>query len=192
MKWLPIPMALALAACETKETVSQVPREKALSVAREAAREAFQQLSAELAKAIESGGPVAAIPVCSTKAQTLVSEVSAKRNVAMVRLSDRPRNPRQAAEGADLAAIESFRDLIKRGEPAAPMVEESAGGSAVVRLPIIASQPLCLQCHGSAEDIAPETRAAILDIYPDDRATGYQLNDLRGIWRITVSAETSR
>jgi hypothetical protein len=179
-------MALGLAACESKERVS---REQAQTIAREAAQEAFQQLSAELAKAIESGGPVAAIPVCSSKAQTLVSEVSARRNVAMIRLSDRPRNPRQAAEAADLAAMTSFRDAIKQGQAAAPLVEGSTAGATVVRLPIIASQPLCLKCHGSAEDISPESRAAILAVYPDDKATGYQLNDLRGIWRITVSPQ---
>jgi hypothetical protein len=58
-----------------------------------------------------------------------------------------------------------------------------------VRLPIIVSQPLCLQCHGSESDIAAETREAILAIYPDDKATGYRLNDLRGIWRIILSPE---
>jgi hypothetical protein len=186
MKWLAAGMTLALAACESKEPVT---REQAQTIAREAAQEAFQQLSAELAKAIESGGLVAAIPVCSTKAQTLVSEVSARRNVSMIRLSDRPRNPRQAAEGADLAAINSFRDAMKKGQPAVPLIEDAAAGATVVRLPIIASQPLCLKCHGSAEDIAPDTRAAILAVYPDDKATGYQLNDLRGIWRITVSPQ---
>ncbi|MGL5018303.1 MAG: Tll0287-like domain-containing protein [Luteolibacter sp.] len=186
MKWLAAGMALAMVSCETKEPV---PPEQAQTIAREAAQEAFQQLTAELAKAIESGGPVAAIPVCSTKAQSLVSEVSCRRNVAMIRLSDRPRNPRQAAEGADLAAMTKFRDAIKRGQAATPLVEDSTAGATVVRLPVIASQPLCLKCHGSAEDIAPETRAAILAVYPDDKATGYQLNDLRGIWRITVSPQ---
>jgi hypothetical protein len=104
----------------------------------------------------------------------------------MVRLSDRPRNPSQAAQGADLAAIETFRAAIQRGEAPAPLDEAMADGSTVLRLPITVSQPLCLQCHGSAGDVAAETRKAILDIYPNDKATGYALNDLRGIWRITV------
>lgn len=193
MKWLILPVTLALIACEKKEpTASRIPSDEAIVVAREAAQDAFQQLSAELKKAIENGGPVAAIPVCSTKAQSLVSDVSANRKVTMVRLSDRPRNPQQAATGSDLTAIEAFRDLIKRGEPPASMVEDSTDGNWVVRLPIIANQPLCLQCHGSTEEILPETRAAILTIYPNDLATGYQLNDLRGIWRITVTPENPR
>ncbi len=35
----------------------------------------------------------------------------------------------------------------------------------------IASQALCLQCHGTREDIRPEARAAIQAAYPDDKAT---------------------
>jgi hypothetical protein len=104
----------------------------------------------------------------------------------MVRLSDRPRNPSQAAQGADLAAIETFRAAIQRGEAPAPLDEAMADSSTVLRLPITVSQPLCLQCHGSEREIAAATRKAILDIYPNDKATGYALNDLRGIWRITV------
>ena len=97
MKWPIIFLPLALASCEREKPVSRMPREQAVKLAREAAQDAFTQLSGELAKAIESGGPVAAIPVCSGKAGSIVAEVAAKRQLAMVRLSDRPRNPTQAA-----------------------------------------------------------------------------------------------
>ena len=46
--------------------------------------------------------------------------------------------------------------------------------------------PPCLQCHGTPnQDIAPETLAAIQKLYPDDKATGFKLGDLRGLWRVT-------
>jgi hypothetical protein len=109
MKPLIAVLTLSLAACGKKADVAHMPREQVIGIAREAAQDAFQQLSGELAKAIENGGPVAAIPVCSTKAESLVAEVAAKRKLTMIRLSDRPRNPTQAATGPDLAAIESFR-----------------------------------------------------------------------------------
>lgn len=44
--------------------------------------------------------------------------------------------------------------------------------------------PTCLKCHGGAEDIAGGTRAVLAEKYPRDRATGYQLGDLRGMWKI--------
>jgi hypothetical protein len=119
---------LALTACERQQHQARaMPREQAIALARESAQEAFQALSAELSEAISEGGPVEAISVCSEKAGPLLKQVAEKRGVAMIRLSDRPRNPDQEAEGADLAAIHAFRDAMKRGEPPAPMVDEGAG-----------------------------------------------------------------
>jgi hypothetical protein len=191
MKAAPILLAFALAACEKPEPVSHIPREQAVKLARDAAQDAFARLSGELAKAIDSGGPVAAIPICSEKARPLVAEVASRRQLGLRRLSDRPRNPQQKAGGKDLATIESFRAAIQNGSAPEPTVEEMPDGSSLVRLPIIVSQPLCLQCHGTDADISEETRAAIRNLYPDDQATGYRLNDLRGIWQVTLSPEAA-
>lgn len=180
-------IVFSLTACNRKPAVTHLPREEAVKIAKEAAQDAFQQLSAELAKAIENGGPVSAIPVCSLKAESIVLEVAGKRKLEMIRLSDRPRNPKQMAHGDDLAAMNVIRAAKQRGEVPSPQVEETRIGSMIVRIPIPLSQPLCLQCHGAESDITPETRKAILTSYPDDKATGYQLNDLRGIWRIEIS-----
>jgi hypothetical protein len=189
MKFTVILSVIALAACGKREPASHIPHEEAVKLAREAAQDAFTQLSGELAKAIESGGPVAAIPICSEKAGPLVAEVASRRQLGLRRLSDRPRNPQQMAGGKDLATIESFRAAIQNGTAPEPAVEEMTDGSTLVRLPIIASQPLCLQCHGTEADISEETRATIRKLYPDDQATGYRLNDLRGIWQVTLGPE---
>jgi len=190
LKAAPILFLFALASCEKREQVSHLPREEAVKLAREAAQDAFAQLSGELAKAMATGGPVAAIPICSEKARPLVAEVASRRQLGLLRLTDRPRNPQQQARGNDLATLESFRTALQSGTAPGPAVAEMADGSTNVRLPIIASQPLCLQCHGTDETIAAETRAAIRKLYPEDQATGYQLNDLRGIWQVTLNAKT--
>ena len=39
-------------------------------------------------------------------------------------------------------------------------------------------QPVCLTCHGKR--LAGDVRTAIAEHYPDDRATGYALGDVRG------------
>jgi hypothetical protein len=44
----------------------------------------------------------------------------------------------------------------------------------------------CLLCHGDpGTQIAPETMSTIDNLYPNDLATGYALNDFRGVWKIT-------
>lgn len=179
---------LFFTACGKTTEVRKAAPEETTEIARSAAQEAFQSLSAELAKAIADGGPVSAIPVCSNKAGSIIEQVAAKRKLEMIRLSDKPRNANQQTKGADFEAIESFRNTLKNGGVMKPQMESLSDGSAVVRAPIVISAPLCLQCHGGEADIAPETRKAILGIYPADKTTGYQLNDLRGIWKIKVPA----
>jgi hypothetical protein len=178
--------ALAMVACERKPPETRMDHGKAVEVAREAAKDAFQRLSGELATAIADGGPPAAIGVCSEKAPGIIASTANDRKVEMTRLSDRPRNPAHAATAQDLDALQTFREAMKSAAGPKPLTHDETDGSVTVRLPITLSQPLCLQCHGSDADITPETRAAVLAKYPEDRATGYQLDDLRGIWRIRI------
>ncbi len=43
--------------------------------------------------------------------------------------------------------------------------------------------PLCLFCHGAEEQIDPLVRSKLRERYPEDRATGYALEQLRGhVW----------
>ncbi|MDZ4097730.1 MAG: DUF3365 domain-containing protein [Methylophilaceae bacterium] len=59
-------------------------------------------------------------------------------------------------------------------------VYEDAGGSWFHYMRAIPTQPQCLQCHGSLEQIAPNVRALLSAEYPADRATGYSAGDIRG------------
>ena len=39
---------------------------------------------------------------------------------------------------------------------------------------------LCLGCHGAQEQLSPAVKAKLVALYPDDRATGYRIGDIRG------------
>lgn len=178
----------AFTACERQQDTARVhlTNEQAVDRAKAAAQESFSRLSTELKAAIEADGAASAIAVCSERAPSILGEVAAETGVNITRISDKPRNPNHPASGSDLAAIGEFRQTLTGGDPIMPQVASHPDGSKTVRLPIVISAPLCLQCHGSETEIAPETRAAIAATYPGDQASGYQLGDLRGIWRIDV------
>lgn len=182
---------LAINACEQQENTARAPltNDQAVAHAKEAAQQSFFRLSAELKTAIETGGAASAIKVCSQRAPAILGEVSDETGFDITRLSDKARNPNHTASGDDLDTIVYFRKSLSGGSPIEPQVASHPDGSKTVRLPIMISLPLCLQCHGSETEIALETRAAIASTYPDDQATGYQIGDLRGIWRIDVPAE---
>lgn len=172
---------LCLVACSPRDQqVEERDDSKVVALAKGAAQAAFGSLSGELGKAIAENGTTRAIPVCSSKAGSLTARIGDEQGVKMRRLSDRPRNPEQRATGEDLAALEAMRTSPK------PRVAWSDDGSAVVRLPIVIDNALCLKCHGGTTDVDAETRAALAKLYPEDEAIGYTLNDLRGIWRIEV------
>jgi len=48
--------------------------------------------------------------------------------------------------------------------------------------------PACLKCHGNIEtDINVSTRNKLTELYPNDLATGYKLNEFRGLWKVEFS-----
>ena len=44
--------------------------------------------------------------------------------------------------------------------------------------------PFCLSCHGPS--LEPGLQATIESLYPDDQATGFRANDLRGLFWVTL------
>ena len=47
--------------------------------------------------------------------------------------------------------------------------------------------PACLKCHGvTGNDIDQATTEKLKKFYPNDLATGYQLDDFRGLWKFEI------
>jgi len=152
--------------------------------------EAFAKLSGALGKAIGDSGPAGALSMCSEKAPQVAKEVAAANGVTLRRASAKPRNPKNAADDEEEAVLEIFAAALAKKETPKPQTITNGDGSTSFIAPIVLGNPLCLQCHGTpGKDIAPETLAAIKKLYPDEKATGYQLGDLRGLWRITFPAK---
>lgn len=148
--------------------------------------EAFAKLSSALGEAISKSGPEGALSVCSERAPQIAKEVSAAHGVTLRRATHKPRNPKNAADEVEKAAMEAFQAAVAKKEAPKPQVITNADGSRSFLAPIVLGNPLCLQCHGTPnQDIAPATLAAIQKLYPEDKATGFKLGDLRGLWRVT-------
>lgn len=148
--------------------------------------EAFAKLSGALAEAIGKSGPAGALSVCSEMAPQIAKEVATTHGVTLRRATTKPRNPKNAADNAEKAVLEVYAAALAKKEAPKPQVITNADGSRAFLAPIVLGNPLCLQCHGTPnQDIAPETLALIQKLYPDDKATGFKLGDLRGLWRVT-------
>lgn len=143
------------------------------------------QLGKNLMAAIKQHGAPGAVTFCNTRAIALTDSMSQVYHANVKRVSDQPRNPDNRANDAERAYINQLKEQIAKGEKLSPQVTEINGK--MVGYYAIATNKMCLQCHGDKDkDILPETWANIHKAYPDDKATGYGENQIRGIWVVTM------
>jgi hypothetical protein len=151
--------------------------------------EAFGKLTAALGEAMSEGGPAAAIKVCNEKAPQIAAAVGEEHGVTLRRATTRPRNPGNKADLFEQAVLKDWAAALEKGKTPEASTLTGPGGETHFFAPIVLANPLCLKCHGSEEkDIAPDTLDMLRRLYPDDQARGYQLGDLRGLWRVTFPA----
>jgi hypothetical protein len=175
--------ATALPAAETA-----APDPGDLSGSAKAAVQALaSSLKTELLTAIEADGITGAIEVCHSRAPAIAADISQRQGLEVYRVSQRNRNPDNAPADWQSAVLEDFEARLNAGEDpdfvAWQEVAEMEGGREYRFMKAIPTGGLCLQCHGSA--IAPDVAARISELYPDDRATGFEPGDLRGAFVVT-------
>lgn len=143
-------------------------------------------LGKNLKKAIKSKGAEFAVQFCNEKAYPLVDSMSVVLNSKIKRVSDKPRNPLNVANESELSYIEKVKQLLLSGEEIKPQVQE-IDGKMIGYYPIVTNK-MCMQCHGEPDvQILPTTLEKLNLLYPEDLATGYLENQLRGIWVVEMN-----
>ena len=144
----------------------------------------FKVLKGELMSAINQGGPIAGVDICSSKAMTITDSLSAVYKVQIKRTSAKNRNPKNSPNDLEKEVLENWEKDIAQSTRIVPKVFHSDNGEVNFVAPI-KMQTLCLTCHGEKEFINPDLNTMILEKYPDDMAHGYKEGQLRGAWSIT-------
>lgn len=154
-----------------------VAPDPALARAAAAGQEFGSTLKGRLQEAMAAGGPPGAIAVCTEAAPAVAAEMERKHGVKIGRSSLRLRNPANAGPEWVQAWLRSTGERPAEG---LTPVKEVVDGTARVLVPI-AVEPVCVNCHGPVEGLSPEVKSTLAERYPQDRATGYAVGDLRGV-----------
>jgi hypothetical protein len=140
----------------------------------------LEVLQVEIARA----GPEGAIAVCRDKAPELARAASLETGWTVRRVSLRNRNPKAVPDAWERAALEEFDRRAAAGDPPGRLEVAAVvqvDGKPVQRyLRALPTIELCTQCHGPADKLSPAVTAQLKALYPDDRAVGYKVGDIRG------------
>jgi len=139
-------------------------------------------LKGELKKAMKAGGPVNALDVCNTEANPIAEKAAKEHNASVSRVSLKNRNPDNVPNDWQRTVLEDFNARAAKGEDVNKMgfakVVEHDGKKQLRFMKALPTGGLCLECHGAS--IEADVQAKITELYPKDKATGYEKGQVRG------------
>jgi hypothetical protein len=125
------------------------------------------------------------VSVCSDTAHLLTNNFGIQKGVYIRRVSFKNRNGNNYPDDFEKKVLSKFELLYQNKElnsetEHAEIVQEGEFKYLRYLKPILV-QAECLNCHGSGNDIMPEVKQLIAQEYPNDKAVGYLIGDLRGV-----------
>ncbi len=176
--------AVIASACSTPDRTSASVDEKTLSETRAVAGKLVTELGGRLKAEMMASGPAAAVDVCKKAAPEIAAKLSQDTGWQVGRVGTRVRNPSNTPNVWQQAALDEFARRMASGEKIEGMeswkVIQESGKPTLVYAKAIGVQPVCLTCHGAPDFIPDEVKTRLKADYPDDKAVGYSVGELRG------------
>lgn len=147
------------------------------------ALETKKKLGKNLISTINKSGTESALSFCNEQAIPLTKSIADKFSISIKRVSDRPRNPANKASLKETSLIEQYKYNLINKKKMTALVETATGGHYIYYSPIV-TDALCMQCHGSSNEIDETVKTKLRELYPNDQAVDYTIGQVRGIWRI--------
>jgi hypothetical protein len=177
-------LSAGLVACHQKHSTDEQQQQSLQHEAMQIIKQFASTLKPKLKQALQEGDPARAIETCSKEAPRITKQLNESTQWTIKRVSLKPRNHNSALP--DPWEREVLQRFDKSREAGADITTLTATDVENGRFRFMKAQPveqLCLLCHGT--EINPEITAALKKHYPQDRATGYSLGDIRGAFSLS-------
>jgi hypothetical protein len=177
--------SLALVICSTSLMADDL-KDRA-DASRATVKEFAKTLQGKMQMAMKEGGPLNAIKVCNADAPGIATDMSNKKGWDVGRTSLKIRSAANAPDAWETKVLNDFEK--QKAEGADPKKLEhyevvTENGKKVFRyMKAIPTGKVCTNCHG--DNIDPAVNAKLKELYPNDKATGFKVGDIRGAFTIT-------
>lgn len=172
-----VALSFLMASCTANKTATTpLDQEKALAYV----QETKELLMGTLMKKIKENGTENALEFCNINALPLTKSVAVKHQTQIKRVSDKNRNPQNKANAQEIALINRYKAQLLEGKEVGAVMKDHQ-----LYVPIVTNSQ-CLKCHGVAgETIELKTAEKLKKLYPNDLATGYKVNEIRGLFVVS-------
>lgn len=178
LKYFFIVILVLLFSCKSKTEIANYSEFQ--KKGNETATLAQTVLLANVGQAMQSGGPIYAVEFCNLKASTIIDSLNIANNCIINRVSAKNRNLENVLKTETELIL---WPIFERGILSDTLIQDNQ--KLIYYKPIRTALPACLKCHGEiGSDIDAATSEKLKNLYPADLATGYKLNDFRGLWKI--------
>lgn len=154
-------------------------------------RDAVKALGGELKQTLQASmkakGPIDSVAVCQIEAPKIADSISKAKGLSVARTALKYRNANNKPDDWERSVLEQFEQRKQEGEPVKTLefsaVAEHNGNKVFRYMKAIPTGEVCLTCHGGS--VAPAIAEKINRLYPDDKATGFKVGDIRGAFTVT-------
>jgi hypothetical protein len=151
-----------------------------------------ERFRAEIAAALKSDGAAGAMSLCQAISADLPTTASDESGFEITRTSLKLRNPENAPDEWETRILQDFQKKASEGMDISRLeygeTTTSPEGDKLFRyMKAIPMVEQCVACHGT--DIKPDVKAEISRYYPEDKAYGYKVGELRGAFSLVQLIE---
>jgi hypothetical protein len=141
-------------------------------------------LKPALKKAIKTKGLEYAVEFCAVKAPEITKKINQQnKEWTIKRVSLKNRNPSAKPDNWERKVLKMFDKRQSNGESAKKMAYSEMVNGEFRFMKAQGVQGVCLSCH--SKNIAKNIKSAIDKHYPNDKAIGYSLGQIRGAFSLS-------
>ena len=181
-------LAVCVSLCSAN-VVAQQAKDPNVKEARKIMKAYGKSLKGHMKKAMKAGGPINALQFCNVEAPKITADSALKSGWTVRRTSLKNRNELNAPDDWERKVLEAFE--AKKAEGANPKklehyeVVEIDGNPVFRYVKAIPAGKVCMNCHG--KNIKKSVAETIKGLYPNDKATGYTMGEIRGAFSFSKS-----
>lgn len=179
-------LSLVVLSCFLTAAVGQESNELLAKQAKQKISAFSGDLKQALIEAIQSKGFSHALNVCKIEAPKIAQQLSTD-DWEVARTSLRVRNSANQADSWETQMLNSFDSAFKAGSPVTELSATSQDDATYRYMQAIPMGQVCLACHG--KQVEPRLLDTIKMNYPQDTATGFTLEDIRGAFTLSKALD---